>query len=335
MPAPFLHVANGTRTTELIEAAGIPGLRSIWGDPLYEGPVPGGIDDEALLTVRAEYLSRASGIDVHTIAVDLREWRRTIQNTIDYDELVLWYEHDLFDQLNLIQLLVWIREHVAASTLVTLVCIDRFPGRPHFKGLGELTAADIASLLETRRPVDAAQSAISARAWDALRASTPALLETMAHSDVTAMPFLRPALARLLEEYPSVSGGLSRTERRLLSLAAEGPIDSWTAFRRMHDDEVYFVTDSSFVALMDAFTALPHPLLTTTDLVRRHAPIPRCSLSITDAGRAVLQGRTDAVELRGVDRWIGGVHLHGHAAMWRWDSTAGRLMSAASGWSST
>ena len=43
--ARFLHVANGTCTTTIIEAAGIPGARSIWTDPLYEGPVPAGLND--------------------------------------------------------------------------------------------------------------------------------------------------------------------------------------------------------------------------------------------------------------------------------------------------
>ena len=43
----LLHVANGTCTTRLIERAGIGGALSIWADPLYEGPVPGGILDEA------------------------------------------------------------------------------------------------------------------------------------------------------------------------------------------------------------------------------------------------------------------------------------------------
>ena len=39
----FLHVANGTATTRIIEAAGIPGARSIWADVLYEGPVHDGL----------------------------------------------------------------------------------------------------------------------------------------------------------------------------------------------------------------------------------------------------------------------------------------------------
>src|SRR5438093_3470990 len=51
--ARFHHVANGTSTTRLIEAASIPGTLSIWADPLYEGPVPGGLTDAELLDVRA------------------------------------------------------------------------------------------------------------------------------------------------------------------------------------------------------------------------------------------------------------------------------------------
>jgi len=54
--SPFLHVANGTCTTRLIEAARLPGIVSIWADPLYEGPVPGGLTDAELLEVRARYL---------------------------------------------------------------------------------------------------------------------------------------------------------------------------------------------------------------------------------------------------------------------------------------
>ena len=53
----FLHVANGTSTTMTIEAAGIPGACSIWADPLYEGPVPGGLNDAELLDVRVRYLA--------------------------------------------------------------------------------------------------------------------------------------------------------------------------------------------------------------------------------------------------------------------------------------
>ena len=103
----FLHVANGTSTTDTIHAAGIPGSTSIWADPLHEGPVPARLTDEELLDVRARHLAGddRSGIALAETIAELRRWRDVIDDQASYDELVLWYEHDLFDQLNLIQLL--------------------------------------------------------------------------------------------------------------------------------------------------------------------------------------------------------------------------------------
>src|SRR5262249_45940909 len=140
-----------------------------------------------------------------------------IERHDSYDELVLWFEHDLFDQLNLIQLLTWIRGHVPAAT-VSLICIGSYPGRPNFKGLGELTPAELAPLLETRFRVTDGQYDLAARAWQAFRAPTPEPL-TALQPDERSLPYLGRALERFLQEYPWTSDGLSRTERRLLELA--------------------------------------------------------------------------------------------------------------------
>jgi len=325
----FLHVANGTSTTQSLEAAGVPGRRSIWGDPLYEGPVPEGLTDERLIEVRARHLAAGYGLEAAVVENDLRRWRREIAEHAAYQELVLWYEHDLFDQLNLIQLLPWIREHVPASTPVTMICIDRFPGHPDFMGLGELSPAEIATLLDARQPVGPAQYELAERAWSAFRASTPEALQQLTGADTTAMPFLGSALRRLLEEYPAAGDGLSRTERRLLSLAAAAPVQSFTAFRRMHEGEVYYITDSSFLALIDELTHATTPLLQSSIVHRKEGPLPEGTLSITEAGRAVLGGRADRIALCGLDRWIGGVHLQAGDRVWRWDRQAARLVRLA------
>jgi hypothetical protein len=320
----FLHVANGTSTTMTIEAAGIPGLRSIWADPLYEGPVPSGLSDEELLEVRRRYLAGPSGsLDVDPV-IDLREWRHTIERHDGYDELLLWFEHDLFDQLNLIQLLSWIRHRLPESKVVSLICIGSFPGHPHFKGLGELAPAEIASLLETRRPVSEAQYELAERTWRAFREPTPQALDELCRSvkgsDPVALPYLAPALVRFLQEYPWMTDGLSRTERRLLQLADAGPVTLLAAFPRMHDGEdAYYVTDLSFAALVESMSNFTPPLLTRSPAQVSGDDIFRSSVAITDAGRAVLRGEEDRVGLFGTDRWLGGVHLQGNANVWRWD----------------
>src|SRR5262249_43486806 len=125
---------------------------------------------------------------------DMREWRAAIKRHEMYDELLLWFEHDLFDQLNLIQLLTWIHTHLPRTKPVSLICIGEFPGRPDFKGLGELTPDELASLVETRQRVDDRQYELATRAWQAFRAPTPEALDTLRQGETTALPYLAAAL---------------------------------------------------------------------------------------------------------------------------------------------
>lgn len=320
-------MANGTATTKTIEAAGIPGARSIWADPLYEGPVPGGLSDGELVDVRTQFLSGAadtasarSDAARHPVN-DLRQWRAAIARAEAYDELVFWFEHDLFDQLNLIQALSFLNEHGPAVEAVSLICIGSFPGRTNFKGLGELTPDELAPLFEARRSVTASQYALARRAWDAFRAPTPEPLDALRRDDTSALPYLGAAITRFLQEYPWTRDGLSRTERRLLEVASGGPISLADAFPRMHDGEqAYYVTDLSLAALAEGLSRTSPPILALDPSPRGNGNVFRSRVTLTDTGRAMLAGQLDRVETCGIDRWLGGVHLQGDGTMWRWNN---------------
>jgi hypothetical protein len=318
----LLHVANGTSVTTTLEVAGIPGTMSIWADPLHDGPVPGGIDDDALMEVRRQH--HAASPAAADPRNDMRQWRQVIANHDAYDELVLWFEHDLFDQLNLVHVLSFIREqvpgvraHVQPSKRVSLICIGSFPGRPDFHGLGELDPSELASLFETRQPVTPEQYHLAHATWNAFRSPTPESLGLLLIRDLSPLPFLAPAFTRFLQEYPWVGDGLSRTERRLMTLAAEGRAEWPAVFPRMSEGEdAFYVTDTEFMELKDALMAASPALL-----VEQNG-----ALALTAAGRDVLEGRADRVALCGLDRWFGGVHLQGHTRQWSWEPTRRRVV---------
>lgn len=246
----ILHVANGHGTTRLIEQAHLPGRTSIWADPLHEGPIVNADDDE-LIRIRAAAIARDLGESAAEVEADLRSWRRVVDADDRYDELVLWYEHDVFDQLNLIQLLSRIGRDRPARKPVSLVSIDAYPGQADFKGLGELAPADIAALFTQRRPVTREQLAVAAQAWDAFRSQERPRLEALLREDTSPLPFLAAALRRYLDEAPAGPGGLTRSEQRLLEQLAQGPVEIQTAWRRMHDGETaFYITDSSFWSLL-------------------------------------------------------------------------------------
>jgi hypothetical protein len=319
-----LHVANGSSVTMTLAKTGIGGAMSIWADPLHDGPVPGGIDDDALMLVRMqEHGMSPAAADPEN---DMQRWRQVIAEHDAYEELVLWFEHDLFDQLNLIQLLSFVRAQVPRAKPVSLISIDSFPGRSNFRGLGELEPGELASLFPRRMPVTHAHYDLAERAWHAFRQPTPAALDALVGRSeglqlrTQALRFLARALRRFLQEYPWTRDGLSRTERRLLTLAADGRADWPASFPRMHEGEdAYYISDTSYAELAEALSTTDPPLLT------RSIQSP----SLTPDGRAVLDGRSDRVSLCGIDRWLGGVHLHGRDVPWRWDAERGRIVRQA------
>jgi hypothetical protein len=334
----YQHVANGSSTTGLIAAAGLPGARSIWADPLNEGPVPGGLTDAELLHVRAGFLADGPAHEA-AVAADLSAWRAAVDDQDAYDELVLWFEHDLFDQLNLIQLLTHLggrpsrtpvpaRRSSEGAKAATLICIDRYPGHPHFKGIGELAPADVAALFETRRPITPPQLALAARAWQAFRSPDPRAIEALLQDDTSALPFLAAALARHLEDFPSDTDGLSRTERRLMEAALDGPADLRALWPRLHAGErAHYITDSSLQDLAAGLAGVAPPLLVLS--TNGHdSRLPHGTIALTGAGRDVLRGAADRLRLCGIDRWMGGVHLAGKGPAWRWSTRAGRIVEA-------
>jgi len=286
--------------------------------------VPGGLTDRELREVRATYLAGNDGaVDPHN---DLLRWRQTIEAVDAYDELLLWYEHDLFDQLNLIQVLSWLPMHVRVAVRVSLVSVAAYPGHPRFKGLGELSPREIGSLVERRRPIGTAEYVIAEAAWQLFREPTPQPLDDFRRSRPAVFPHLVPSLDRFVQEYPWTTDGLSRSERRLLSLVAVGPVDLRSVFPRMHDDEShYYITDMSLGALAETLARTSPPLLTLEDAAATHKGRLAKLVTLTAAGREVLEGRQDRVGF-GLDRWLGGVHLHEGGVQWRWDHDQQRIV---------
>ena len=323
----MLHVANGHHTTRLIESSGVSGRTTTWADPLHDGPVPGDVPDDELLRIRATFLA-GQPEEIDEVAADLTGWRQAVDDQAGYDELVLWFEHDLFDQLNLIQLLT----HLGGRPLtkpVSMVSVDALAGDANFRGLGELSPEDLAGLFATRRPVTPEQMALAARAWRAFRSRDPRALEEWLQADASALPFLAPALRRHLEEFPSDADGLSRSERRMMELALERPADIHQAFARMHDgDPAYHITDLSFFAVANALASATPPLLIIHLRHPKDSEMPVGTLALTPQGRDVLRGAADRLRLCGIDRWLGGVHLEGRGPLWRWSARAGRLIEA-------
>jgi hypothetical protein len=309
-----LHVLNGGETDKRLERSGLPGERVVWADVLHEGPVPCAIATDFSRRVRAEYLASAGYGLRDVIGAQLEAADEMLARWFDFDEVVFWLERDLFDQLLLARHLAWLSHSNQARERARLVVADRH--------LGSLSAPDLAALYPGRRPVTADEVAAGQEAWRAVCADDPsALVRLAAGTSPVPVPHLGSALKRLLEEYPAVGSGLSRSERQLLAAASQGHdtlVDCFRAASSM--EESAFMGDLSFARIARGLAGAAEPLITLTPLSGDEGPL-HAIVAPTAFGRAVAAGEADHVRTNGIDSWIGGVHLSGHGPLWRVDGT--------------
>jgi hypothetical protein len=297
-------VTNGDSAADTLAETGLEGRVLPWRDVLNEGPVPP-LAPADLRAVRAEFIAARGWAAHDEVEADLRARDETLAGSLGSEPVVLWFEHDLYDQLQLLQILARVPPALADSDDLQMIVVDRF--------LGELTAAELAALWPRRVPLTSAALSDARDVFAAFTAPDPSALGARGCAPDGPLPYLADALTRLLEEYPAAGDGLGRGERKALAVIAGGADTPTAAFRAAQAlEQAPYSGDVQFFDLLDELATEPEPLLER-----------RPALRLTAAGHAVLAG-ADRIALRGIDRWIGGVHLHGTPA-WRWDRDARRL----------
>ena len=301
----IVHVCNGESTANSLALADLPGEIRVWADALDLGPVLP-VSDEEHYKLRGEFWASRGMGSASDAAKKLADYDRDFDEAAAAEELILWFEHDLFDQLALVRLLARLARRGMPQQL-TIVSIDRHPERPIFLGLGELQPEQLAELWPRRTPLsrDAIDEAITA--WIAVTAADPRALPFLVKR-IKAMPFLAGALERQLEELPDPTSGLSRTERQVLAAIARGEAALVPAMHAI--DPRYPITDV---------------ILKWTLQTLARAGFVEGS-QVTPLGRQALAGAVDRVHEVGIAEWRGGVHLSGRGPVWRWESRERRLI---------
>ena len=316
----MLHITNGDSVTSTFRQVKLPGSYIAWRDVLHDGPVPQTETLEELSDVRARALSDFGAGEYEQVRAGFASRDRALRDFRKHQDVVLWFEHDLFDQLQLLQLLDWFSQQDLDGINFDIVQIDSYPGIVPFHGLGQLSGTQLAKLFPMRKRVTHAQTALASRAWHAFCSNDPTALLEFGKTTHPELPFLCAAIVRFLEEYPWTTDGLSRNERQVLQAAAAGRRKKQEIYMETRKNESVPWGDASVYLRLGWLTAGATPAI---------AEIEKNEFSVTDAGRQLLEEKADWIQLQnGIDRWLGGVHLQGEQAQWRWNPAAKTLIAA-------
>ncbi len=212
-----LHIRCGSDIQMSLPTAGLHGDFLEYSDPVCQGPL---IKGEQLLKARAEFLSnyvKLSGVSIENIEQQLQSDEEILRECADnYQRVVLWFEHDIYDQLILARVLACFSTNKVPVRL-EIVSVNDYPGSTRFVGLGQLPPEALHLLWQKRVLINEQQLSLGHAVWDALCSSDFLNLHSLLNAEKTnVLPYMAQAIKRYLQELPSVDNGLGLCENLIL-----------------------------------------------------------------------------------------------------------------------
>jgi len=319
-----LHIRCGSDIRQGLQRAGLQGDFLEFADPFCVGPLAR-LPLEAHVRSRAQFVATAFGIDEADALARLRREYGALESLYKYRRIVLWFEHDSYDQLILAYLLKRLGE-LRLDARVELIAADGAPGVERFIGIGQLSPDLLGWLWRQRVPVGQKEFELGRRVWQALTAATPEPLYDIASSGTPAIGLMAPALLRHLRELPDLRTGLSLTERLTMEIVRDqGPLRAASAFRALtlRYEPLPYLGDTLFRWIIQGMADGDAAVL-------RLDPIPdeeswfRRTIRLTPVGWQVLHGHLNRLALAPRPRWVGAVAVPGASGCWCWDAARGR-----------
>ena len=296
-----LNIVNGDVTVEIIKKAHINGDFLPWRDFLHEGPVPHTVSINQLSEIRANFIHQQGFGSLKEIEKEFQERDEVLKNYHKYQKIILWFEHDLYDQLQLLQLLSWFKSNNTENIQLNLICTDHY--------LGESSPSEITKLLNEEERISQEHLQLAQKAWLAFTAPNPLAWFNLLNEDLHLFPFLKESVLRMLEEYPNTRNGLSRSAHQALlsiSKGIENPNELFKNCQRYEKQK--FMGEVIFWKILDEFIE--------NNLV--HSIKNGKILHITALGQQVLNGEINYLHIKPIKRWIGGTRLR-NDSVWCWN----------------
>ncbi len=317
-----LHIRCGSDLQTKLPDAGFVGDFLEYTEAYVQGPV---IHNNKFKETRLKFLHQAYGSFLNKTYEEIRY--RDEQSEIKlrlaagkYERVVLWFEHDSFDQLILARIMAYFFANECPA-IFEMVSINHFPGSARFIGLGQLPADAIRLIWQKRKPVTRQQLTLGNTVWLALGDSTPQqLLNIMRSNEISHLENMHDALLRHLQELPSTFNGLGLTEQITLELLKEESVTAGQLFGKLmrQRDPLPWLGDIMYWYILQNMMKVAKPVFEISDenLV---LPWSERMLTITSMGEKVLDGEIDWLTFMPPERWVGGLKITSNDLCWRWN----------------
>lgn len=303
----MIHIVNGDVLGNKIK--GLNGKMIVWREMYDFGPLNSNWSNEELINNRATFFEEKLNIPSALFVQNCHNQLNQLNKISREEEVVLWFEHDRYDQT----MLMYILTQLSLQKIVNLsmVSVNSYPTISPFYGLGQLNFDQLTELFNQRVKITSNQVKEAVTGWNAYTSSTREEIKKWITDEQHELPFLLETFKRHERYFPKAKTGLTEIELLLLNTIAK----KTCSFRDLYKSISPLLIKDGLSDLHIA-SLLNELIKGENALLEIDGPLPAFeyyqldpNLTITHNGEDVLKGKANRLDLIGIDWWVGGVHL--------------------------
>lgn len=210
-----LHIVNGDSLTEQMQELNLPGEIVVWRELLCEGPTQKEINAD-FFKLRKKFLLKTYNISADNYEERFISEIKRLKSIKDYDNVVLWFEFDLFCHINMLAAIsVLTDKH--AEIPISLICSKKLQGEKEFQPLSQLSSKELENHYKNSIQLTTEDIETAILIWELYCGDNPLKLKPQIKVN-TNFEYLSSCVRAHVERFPNSITGINSLERNVLRL---------------------------------------------------------------------------------------------------------------------
>ncbi len=220
-----LHITNGDSLNDWLLTLQIEGDFAVWREMLSDGKTIYTVANQNFIDTRKTFLTTVYDIETNDYEDKFVSQLEIIKDCHQYDEIILWFEYDLFCHMNMIACISYLLQQ-KCTTPTYLVCSGRIKGETTLKGLSELSESQLRAHFKERVLLMSQDIQLADHIWKLYCEDDHTLLQPNLVKEESNFNYLQSCIQAHKQRFPDHQSGLNKLEAQILKTIKEQQVSS-------------------------------------------------------------------------------------------------------------
>jgi hypothetical protein len=288
-----LHITNWDSFTQKLKTLKLKGDIITWREMLCEGKTETNVGSESFWKTRFDFLHKNYKVSKSWFVEKTLKEYRSLCNHKQQDQIILWFEYDLFCQINMLAVLSWLKKHRRYAEIY-LVCSGDEDETNRLYRLNDLSDEQLLNSYENKVKLSQNDIEYADYVWQLYCSDNPIRLENLIGFDNYQFDYLSDAIKVHLRRFPTIKNGLNELENRVLEFSLhQKPKSKKELLGKLIENQGFYgFGDTQYERVISSL----RPLFSSFNPVR-----------LTAKGKQILDGQTNYYsQIRDSEDYLGG-----------------------------